>query len=75
MKKYPHIKEFLHGTIDEEVKIEEYWSDIYNEDKDSLAGEKPIPGKLVPIKDYYLQLISHKGDLIKGFKFDIYNKI
>jgi len=75
VKKYPHIKEFLHGTIDEEVKIEEYWSDIYNEDKDSLAGEKPIPGKLVPIKDYYLQLISHKGDLIKGFKFDIYNKI
>ena len=71
IKKYPHIKEFLHGTINEEVKIEEYWSDIYN-DHD---GAKPIPGKLVPIKDYYPQLISHKGDLIKGFKFDIYNKI
>ena len=63
--RFPQIEEFYHGTLDEEVnsKIILSWNEA-----------KPIPGKLVPIKDYYPQLISHKGDLIKGFKFDIYNK-
>ena len=66
IKKYPHIDEFLHGTLDEEVKTEILWE---------WKEAKQIPGKLVPIKDYYPHLISHKGELIKGYKFDIYNKI
>jgi|TARA_R110000787_G_scaffold285222_1_gene400388 GR25 family glycosyltransferase involved in LPS biosynthesis len=63
--RFPQIEEFYHGTLDEEVnsKIILSWNEA-----------KPIPGKLVPIKDYYPQLISHKGELIKGYKFDIYNK-
>lgn len=65
IKKYPHIEEFLHGTIDEEIKTEVLWG---------WENAKPIPGKLVPIKDYYPHLISHNGKLTKGFKFDIYNK-
>jgi len=66
IKKYPYIEEFLQGTLDEEVKTEVLWG---------WEDAKPIPGKLVPIKDYYPHLISHNGELIKGYKFDIYNKI